>query len=852
MPAKFIILLSFLCFTRAFAGPFSSLGVEKTEAWPDEFVDKLYEEIGDEWDHAGAKLSASVFRSLTNIKVLDLDTFAGGELTLRVKRKVFDNFDIKNSWTVADFFSMPLTVPLYTAPSVSISGVNLGARLSATVGIEIVNIRQVDTGSFHLIPHIDWLNKEVKESVAKLPAALFTPSREVEFSDAGEHIHIIDQQTENNSYIADLFQFWKSQNPQIIARYSDYFNLLTQPMRLPLTPNAFNRMDVNEISTYSLDGAVALGGHAGWGIEDLSIGANLTTYLLGKFRISILKEDDSVAQVKVTRRLSEGLRGSFGSRASDFVVFKGFVVRGKNILDIKEEVVPFDLSIRKEYSQSFDLGYRYDLTNPRAQSAYQRAVFGNFVMSEELARAKDGVARVFERTEQSNELVYNNKIRLAYFVENEHNASAKVARAHITLPDGEHKIITAINSNEQGYDTLWNMSESRSYRFYTTLDRDLYQNEVDDGLALRVEAKISDSRTSGKELNRYLDEVEELTGQYNLFPRAPEIDPEVKPDMYKIPYAQYPNAQIPSDNRIAQYGRTSFYYRIGFSRQQIEEFRDTPEHLKWRYLEKAFDVEEGAWDSTLKRTWWHTKYSLVTLVNIPLRLIDVYIKNGGKLIHADRFYNNWNKISGVKNPDRLIELTAKLFTTENFSVEFLKVIKHVIADEEISYFISAKSPKTFGAIVRHGKEVAYLDRIVDLANITIGFDDIGAKPILHTGKVSVGDFKVSVLPSNKVEIRFYLTEVPEFVYIRIDRTSSWQLYQQMLKLVVANRAENRELFKKGENVWVIDQNSEIPLFKMLADNFYTKSADSYKTFHMSVSMDQKNWGGVSSQRFKLK
>lgn len=74
----------------------------------------------------------------------------------------------------------------------------------------------------------------------------------------------------------------------------------------------------------------------------------------------------------------------------------------------------------------------------------------------------------------------------------------------------------------------------------------------------------------------------------------------------------------------------------------------------------------------------------------------------------------------------------------------------------------------------------------------------------------------------------------------------------MLKAIVANRAENRELFKKGENVWVISQASDHPLFKLLADNFYTKSADSYKTFHMSVSMDQQNWGGVSSQRFKLR
>lgn len=79
-----------------------------------------------------------------------------------------------------------------------------------------------------------------------------------------------------------------------------------------------------------------------------------------------------------------------------------------------------------------------------------------------------------------------------------------------------------------------------------------------------------------------------------------------------------------------------------------------------------------------------------------------------------------------------------------------------------------------------------------------------------------------------------------------------QSYRQMLKIVAANKGENRELFKKGENTWILDQNSENPLFKHLVDNIYTKSPESYKTFHMSVSMDQQNWGGVSSQRFKLK
>lgn len=832
-----------------FADILSSFGVQKTDSWPDEFVDKLYEDIGDEWDHAGAKISASVFRSLTDRRLADFEML-GGNLTLRVKRKVYDNFDIKNTWTVADFFSMPLTVPLYTSPSVSLAGVNFGARLSATVGIEVINIRQVDTDHFHVIPHLDLLNKEVKESISKLPKLLMSPSREESFED-NNYIHI-EQEEQNDGFFADIFKFWKSQNPQVIARYSDYFNLLTQPLRLPLTPNAFERMDDYEISTYSLDGAISLGGHAGWGIDDFSVGANLTTYLLGKFKISVLKEGDHLAQVKVTRRLSEGLRGSLGSRASDFVAFKGFVVRGRTILDIKESVIPFDLSLRKEFSRSFDLGYRYDLSNSRAADAYQRAVFGNFTMSEELAVLKDGVSRVFERKENSNELVYNNKLRLAFFVENEHNASSRISNAHIVLPDGVHKIISAINSNEQGYDTLWNMSESRSYQFNTTIDRDLYQADLEDGLALRVEAKISDSNTSGKELNRYLDEVEELTGQYNLFPRAPELDPDYKPEMSKIPYAQYPNAQLPPENRVAQYGRTSCYYRVGFTRAQIEQFRDTDESDKWSILEKAFDVEEGAWSSSLKRAWWSTKYSIATIMNLPLRLIDVYIKNGGKLIHASRFMNNWNQLNGVKDPDQLIELTAKLFTTDNFSAEFLKVIKLVIADQEISYFISVKSPKTFGAIVRSGKELAYLDRIVSIANTTIGFDDIGAKPILHTGKVEVGDFKVTVKSDNRVEIRFYLTEVPEYIYLRVDRTSSWQAYQQMLKLVVANRGNNRELFQKGENVWIIDEHSEHPLFKHLADNFYTKSTDSYKTFHMSVSMDQKNWGGVSSQRFKLR
>ncbi len=841
---KFLLLFFVLVYSViTFAGPLEDLGITKLDEWSDEFTDKLYEEIGDEWDDAGEKLSASIFRSLTDRDLAEFDLL-GGELAFKVKRKAYDNFDIEDSWTVADYFSIPLTVPLYTSASFPVGPANIGVRLSATVGVEAINIRQVNTNHLDLIPKIEWLNKEVGESVKSLPKLGLKSISE----DSEDYVHIIDEDEDEGSFI-DFMKFWQTQNPQTIARYSSYFNLLTHPLRLPLTAKAVKKMDLHEISTYSLDGAVSLGGHAGWGIEDISVGANLTTYVLGKFKISVWKDSETTAQVKMTRRRTYGGRASLGSRASDFVAFKGFVVYGRTILDLKESVIPFDLSVRKETAKSFDLGYRFDLTSKEGLSAYKKAVFGNFVDAERLSDSRNGVEKLFERDERARDLSSNYKMRLAFFIENEHNSNKRFTTARIKMPDGEHRIIKALSTNAEGYDTLWNMSESRSYRFLTTVDKDIYNDTETEGLALRIEGKISDSHTSGKELNSYIEEVEEITGQRNLFPRSPIYDPSISKEMQKIP--GYDDRNRYHQNRTASYKRSSFYYTVGFSRSQVEKFRDVDSDEKWAYLEKAFGVQEGAWSSKLKRAWFATKYSLATIVNIPLKLVDLYIKNGGKLIHAKRFYNNWEELAQTSNAEELIKVTADLFATENFSVEFMKVIKHVVADEEISYFISAKCPKTFGKIVRKGSDLAVVDRVSNAANTTINFDSVGSKPIYRTAPVDITNFKVNVIDNKKVEVTFDLTEVPEYIYIRVDKTSSWERFRKLVKAVVANKGENRELFVKGTNHWVISEDEQHPVKKLLADNLFRKSKFEYKTIHMSVSMDQNSWGSVSSQRIKF-
>jgi len=90
---------------------------------------------------------------------------------------------------------------------------------------------------------------------------------------------------------------------------------------------------------------------------------------------------------------------------------------------------------------------------------------------------------------------------------------------------------------------------------------------VEDGMKLRVEAKIQDSDTTSKELFEYMSELREATGQASLLEMFPLIDPDSDGLIENGSYQQ------------VQYKQSSFFYRLDFKRE-LKAFKDIANFFK--------------------------------------------------------------------------------------------------------------------------------------------------------------------------------------------------------------------------------------------------------------------------------
>jgi hypothetical protein len=116
---------------------------------------------GDERSDWPAEISTSLFESLTDIG-FSADI---GFLTLKgnIERKVFDNHDILDSWTVADFFSLPLVIPLDMTETLPIGPIVIRGRLRSTLSFDTLNLRQVLPKNMNDIPTLEEINAALED-----------------------------------------------------------------------------------------------------------------------------------------------------------------------------------------------------------------------------------------------------------------------------------------------------------------------------------------------------------------------------------------------------------------------------------------------------------------------------------------------------------------------------------------------------------------------------------------------------------------------------------------------------------------------------------------------------------------
>lgn len=776
--------------------------------WAPEFMSTLFSELGHQWNNAGDKFTSTLFKSITERDLFKTD-LAAGEISLKVKREVYDNKDILESWTVVDIFNIPLSYNLPIMDWVDIGTGPFSIGLGLTFEVLALNIRQVRPGDILLLTPAAKLKEEINQSITSIDNE----------SDVNEDDITV---TESEGIIP-----WSRMSPLVMARYSKLLNLLTHPLRLPLTAKKAIKMNKDEISSWFVSGTIQLGASVGWnfvnptGIGNAELGLGVSTFLNGRYQFSTHKEKDDQILLKVTRATSKGRNIVFGNAEIEKEVFSGFVIADKKVFGINATIVPFQVLVHHQKTHQFDVAYRYDLTKIEARKAYSHAVLGRLALSEQLSKEEgSGVTWAFDRDSDIVTRSRNHKTNLSLIFQKGASNSIKLSQALVTMPDGKREIFKAYASSTRGFRTLWGSLEGKRYSFDVTRDSDESRQLGDEGLI--VEGQFNDNRTDARELIDFMTEVEEAVGIRGMFPR---------PELYEPSSVCSPNEENCAP-RLMKYGRTSFYYKVYFNQKQIDTLKKIDEDDLWPHLEVAFGIKPGNWSKKYKRWLSGIWRSPLTLTNLPLNLFDLHMKEGSKLILAQRIVRDWRKWRKETELKEQTYALGELLRSQYYGREMVRLVRSLLQGDSIPYFVSAHASELFGSIVKSSDQLPP-DHDADPHGDVIDFDRIGPR-ISFDPHAKITDFDIEYL-RGEVKIRFVIPKETKALYWRADKIRGWLGAKKLIKLITPMGQD----FRPGLNVITLKEGQDNGALNSLAEQIF---AHKEIRFMMSISLEKGRWG----------
>lgn len=843
------VLLCFICLIQLQAQVDDLPTPIDPRPFPSDIFLRIGDTIGNEWDDTATKFSASLFESITDRELFNTYLLGDLQVGLRVQRRVFDNQDIIDSWTVIDIMKVPFFLPIpILNDEIGLGTGSFGINVGLSFGAEAYHIRQISPKDWAKVESV----KEIEEDLKEVEDLTEDLSEE-----AQSDIILEEDNTPSSTDELSRFTFWRSQNPRIRARYNKIWNLLIHPLKIPLTAKRMDNYRIGDVVSYGLEGAVQLGISAGWTDIDIlgktfdrtSIGLGMTTYLKGDFRLSLWKENENFAHIKLTKALNRGTVINAGDLRIDQELFSGFLLLDKKIFSVSGEFIPFSFSLNKNKANQFDIGYRYDLRQVEAREAYEDAALGRFKKSHDLALKKgSGVKESFTKKSNSNSRSKNFRMKLSFFFEKANSSRKSLTTATIKMDGIEHKLYSSQALTLKGYDSLWGRSELKRHQFLTTYNERTYRQDPKKGLGMRIEGRIEDSHTSAKELFKYLTEVETAIAKPGLFPRPPKYLPTItcRDLQDHIPEVDDQNCQREGDGKtkLARYGRTSFFYQVDLTLEHLLNLKNASKKEFWQAMEESFGVSKSKWSTPWKRTFNLFVNSYASLLNIPLSLFNVNLPNGGRLIVANRFYKGWKHLSNIKDPKKLVAAMGDLYRTLHYSPELVKATRILAGAGEAKFYLTAKADQVFGQISEGGSTLGSIFPIGDEARRRIDFDRIGSR-VNTDNEAFIQNLQFKKIDQDTAKITFSLNKRPEYLYLRVDQSPSLGRYQNLTRMIIKNNGE----FKKGENTFLVKRESRGGYLGKLRKAFFNGK---FSTFMMAYSIEDQKFGSVSSVRFRLK
>lgn len=879
--------------------PLRDVSAKSSGDFNDEF-DRIHDKLDSQWDKVGEEISEEIFEAITDQTLASKDIGAAS-LSVGISRETHDDFNFNtNSYTVIDKFSIPLQIPIYTT-SIPVGITDLEIGLKTYLQLEAANIRTVSKKTnVNNLPKLNELDGKLKE----FNKTFIKEVDLMKLDEAKKNNQPVDVEAENSAHefifiakdkkksfkdkAAEKVLPWNSNDPDTYAKYSNLWNMLSHPFRLPLTKDKVLKMKVGDMTSHSLAGGVELGlgfgigkdfDFIGWDFVDEKLGAAVNTYLKGTFRIVVWKKDKDHVQLKFSRVVTEGGSVTLGSAHNNKeVLFEGFSILGADILEYKETIVPFSFKIDKKLAKTFDFGFTYDLRIKDAMNAYLDAVKGKFAKSVELSKeSKNGVARNFLRGKEDHVTTTSHKIKFGLLFQKTAMAEKMDTQAVIKTPllnDEGNMILDkkgapifdkkymfyATNRNSTGYDSIVSLSESKRYVIKTTIDKNLHEASETQGAGMTIDVRIKDSMTSAAEMEDYISTIEYAL-QKDLFPKIPRVD--VKCEDFKFPFFDYNNEQCKKiQTRMKQtvltYGKSTFDYSFVFNKQQLEKFKHFPEDKMWEIVEQAYKpYPDGIWSNSLGRIVYGITTAPATLLNIPITILGgaTIIEAGDKIYSAATFVSKWKDLKHLDydNYSDYVEALSDMFSTFYFNDELLRVILAVMheSNEKFYYKVSANNKTLFKGLIadERGTKDEKLGDVEDHLAALMDFDTVEYKRKIANGAQVIDGFRAWVEGDKGKEelvLEIDAKNTPQFFFVRIDNISFWHSYNTLLSFVTFNRDD---YIKGGKTKQIrIPKNAKEGFKGLIAEAFFRKETGENKKIMVAASKygEIDKWGPVLS------
>lgn len=824
---------------------------EPTDIAPPD-TDPVQERAWPDWLHgefiqAGSLVATAIFSGLGRIKLYDHNFSAPYESAqVQIGRVVYDNEDVANTYSVVDHIQVKTMIPVYIK-SLLQGTRTLSWGLGSSEGLVVEDIRQSRkkeiTDFYTDLPAL-------KSSAQKWYDATVTAPDQPAPQTKGANTTEVVTPTQNtkdspdaSAGIANSLINW---DPLRTAQYSKLLNMLSFPVRIPFKAEALKNLDEGEIISYNGSGTLSLAFNVGWNFDPTSLttltqaGLSLSTYLTGEFEIAILKEDSRYAQVKVTRAYRQGYNESIGAKDRQDII-SGFIIGRR--MSITQSIVPFQFTADQSTGHTFDVGYRFDMNDPQAREAYEKAVLGSFESAETLSSPalnspqQAPVSRVFTVKSADTADLANSKFRVGFIFKAQQSSDVVITDAQLILPNGTSKVLEAVTTDEDSNSFLIGSTSQFRYKYTVYLDEDAYAQGKDGSFRLMAEGFIDNTATHGDDLYRYMDEVEGIVGASGVFPRPPARRPWNSADSWWDDLVNLFNTSF------VAYGHTNFYYRLDLTQAQTEKFINTPDDQIWPIMEKAYGVSPGTWANLWDRSIYGLTDDLVQFFSLnwlfSFSLPDVTALP--RLTYASIFANGWSAMHGVKDPVDLSKRLARLFSDRWFSFEQMKILRLALSTESVGY-IASGSNHSFGYIWQQNNVIADSAPFQKL-NQAESFDKPWDQSSFDTESVVTAS-AVEVDGADEMKVLFNTKILPVFVYFRINEVG-FLTNPTLVELTLDNKNGQ---FVAGNNALLIEASHGA------VDQGILKQLVNGKKYILSlaVSKDGTHWGARSDRSFVYK